>query len=166
DLPASVESIKPSVAYGPLAIPSRLVVPHHVGAAWYTTPRRPDPFAPPAPRNAVEQDSTLSLLGAEVPWRAARRLLTESERDAAAKEAMLKIRLSGRTLLVPPDNTGGMIRSSIPMPAFGAGPSRTRRAQDMQFTKENQARLERLQARADSMRRSRTDSLATCCALP
>ena len=101
----------------------------------------------------------LHALGAEVPELAARRIQTRGERDAASKEAMLKIHLSGRTLLVPPDNTGGMITASIPLSLFGAGPSRASRRRESRVVDENSARLERLKQRADSMRRVRGDSL-------
>jgi hypothetical protein len=40
----------------------------------------------------------LHAVGAEVPELAARRIQTPGERDAASKEAMLKIHLSGRSL--------------------------------------------------------------------
>ena len=49
-----------------------------------------------------------------------------AERDSAAKEAMLKLRQSGRILLVPPDNSGGMI--TAPLPFLSKGPSRAQRA--------------------------------------
>jgi hypothetical protein len=94
-----------------------------------------------------------------VPELAVRRVQPRSERDAASKEAMLKIHLSGRSLLVPPDNTGGMITSSIPLSLFGAGASRAKRRRDSQVADENRARLERLKQRADSLRRARADSL-------
>ncbi len=90
---------------------------------------------------------------------AARRVPTEAERDAAAKEAMLKMRLSGRTLLVPPDNTGGLIRSGFPVPLPGSGRYKAARARDNRAMDENRARLERLRVRADSLRRARADSL-------
>jgi hypothetical protein len=109
--------------------------------------------------SAAERDSTLHALGAEIPELAARRIQTQGERDAASKEAMLKIHLSGRSLLVPPDNTGGMITASIPLPLFGAGPSSARRRRERQVDDENRARLERLKQRADSLKRARGDSL-------
>jgi hypothetical protein len=101
----------------------------------------------------------LHAVGAEVPELAARRIQTPGERDAASKEAMLKIHLSGRSLLVPPDNTGGMITASIPLPLFGAGPSRASRRRDSRVVDESRARLERLKQRVDSLRRARVDSL-------
>ena len=101
----------------------------------------------------------LHALGAEVPELAARRIQTPAERDAASKEAMLKIHLSGRPLLVPPDNTGGMITASIPFSLFGAGPSRASRRRESRVVDENRARLLRLKQRADSLRRVRGDSL-------
>ena len=91
---------------------------------------------------------------------AARRVPTEEERDAAAKEAMLKIRNSGRALMVPPDNTGGLIASRISLPFLSAGPSRAARAREAKAFDENRARLARLRERADSLRRARADSLA------
>jgi hypothetical protein len=91
---------------------------------------------------------------------AARRVPTQEERDAAAKEAMLKIRNSGRALMVPPDNTGGLIASRIPVPFLSSGPSRAERARETKDFDENRARLARLRERADSLRRARADSLA------
>jgi hypothetical protein len=79
-----------------------------------------------------------------------------AERDSASKEAMLKIRLSGRTLLVPPDNSRGMI--TAPLPFLSRGPSRAKRARDERALDEGRARLRRLQARVDSLRGVR-DSL-------
>jgi hypothetical protein len=79
-----------------------------------------------------------------------------AERDSASKEAMLKIRQSGRILLVPPDNSGGMI--TAPLPFLSRGPSRAKRARDARSLDEGRARLRRLQARVDSIRRVR-DSL-------
>ena len=82
---------------------------------------------------------------------------TQSERDAMAKEAMLKMRNTGRILLVPPDNSGGLI--TMPLPIFSRGPSKARRVRESQAFDENRARLERLSQRADSARRARGDTL-------
>jgi hypothetical protein len=106
---------------------------------------------------ADERDSALNVMSDAVPDLAAWRVPTQSERDAAAKEAMLKMKLTGRILLVPPDNSGGLI--TMPLPLFGAGPTRARRAREKQAFDENRARLERLRQRADSARRARGDSL-------
>jgi hypothetical protein len=110
-----------------------------------------DPFAEPAPPSPAEADSVLSALSTRVPDLAARRVPTMAERDAASKEAMLKIRQSGRILLVPPDNSGGMI--TAPLPFLSRGPSRAARARDERALDEGRARLRRLQARVDSIRR-------------
>ena len=88
-----------------------------------------------------------------------RRGQTHAERDAGAKEAMLKMRLSGRILLVPPDNSGGLITSSLPLPLFGAGAPRAKRARESRALDEIRNRLARLGQRADSLARSRVDSL-------
>ena len=109
--------------------------------------------APPSP---AEADSVLSALSTRVPDLAARRAPTVAERDSASKEAMLKIRQSGRILLVPPDNSGGMI--TAPLPFLSRGPSRAARARDERALDEGRARLRRLQARVDSIRRAH-DSL-------
>ena len=106
---------------------------------------------------AEERDSALSVMSLMVPDLAASRMPTQGERDAAAKEAMLKIKNSGRILLVPPDNSGGLI--TMPLPLFSRGPSRARRARDSRAFDENRARLDRLRLRADSARRARGDSL-------
>ena len=82
---------------------------------------------------------------------------TQSERDAMAKEAMLKMRNTGRILLVPPDNSGGLI--TMPLPIFSRGPSRARRVRESEAFDENRARLARLRQRADSARRARGDTL-------
>jgi hypothetical protein len=143
----------------PYSSSPRLVPLRQRGAPWYSLPRRRAPLAPPEALSAAERDSVLHALGAEVPELAAQRIQTQGERDAASKEAMLKIHLSGRNLLVPPDNTGGMITASIPLPLFSAGPSRARRRRESQVQDENRARLERLKHRADSLKRARGDSL-------
>jgi len=110
-----------------------------------------DPFAAPAPPSPAEADSALSALSTLVPDLAARRVPTMAERDSASKEAMLKIHLSGRTLLVPPDNSRGMI--TAPLPFLSRGPSRAARARNERALDEGRARLRRLQARVDSLRR-------------
>jgi hypothetical protein len=148
----------PARLLAPVALPPRLVVPRQ-STAWLTVPGRHDPFSPAGPLSAVERDSTLAAMAAAFAELAARRVPTQGERDAAAKEAMLKMRLTGRILLVPPDNTGGLITASIPLPLFSAGPSKARRARDRQAFDENRARLERLRQRADSARRARGDSV-------
>ena len=111
------------------------------------------PFAESAPPGPAERDSMLSALSMRVPDLAARRVPTMAERDAASKEAMLKIHQSGRILLVPPDNSGGMI--TAPLPFLGRGPTRATRARDERALDEGRARLRRLQARVDSIRRVR-----------
>ena len=68
-------------------------------------------------------DSTLDALSGQVPELSARRVPSRSERDVAAKEALLKMRLSGRILLVPPDNSGGLITANIPLPKGTGDPS-------------------------------------------
>jgi len=158
--PARVtESQLPFPSLSPSTLSPRLVPARSRGAPWYSLPRPRNPFAPPRRPSADEQDSTLSALSAQVIELAARRVPPQSERDAAAKEAMLKMRLSGRILLVPPDNSGGLITSSIPLPLFGAGSSRAKRARASRVFEKNRARLERLRQRADSSRRARGDSL-------
>jgi hypothetical protein len=118
-----------------------------------------DPFAPATLPSRAERDSTLAALGESFAQLVARRVPTRSERDSNAKEAMLKMRNSGRTLLVPPDNSGGLITARIPLPFLGSARSRSRRAGDRAAHDENRARLERVRQRADSMRRAREDSL-------
>lgn len=103
-------------------------------------------------------DSTLGIIGAHVPALAATRPSTQGESDARIKEAMLKMRLSGRTLLVPPDNSGGLPTFSIPLSLFGSRPSARARAQQQRAFDDNRARLERLRQRADSLRQQ-ADSL-------
>ena len=98
------------------------------------------------------------MMFSDVPNLALHRGQTTSDRDARAKEAMLKMRLTGRVLLVPPDNSGGLITSSLPLPLFGVRPSRATRARESRADDDNRARLERLRQRADSRRRSRADS--------
>jgi hypothetical protein len=112
------------------------------------------------PLSAAERDSTLLALGAAVPELAARRVVPQGERDARAKEAMLGMRLSGRILLVPPDNSGGLITSSIPLPVFSGGPSRAKRRRDSVAVASEQVVRDRLRQRADSLRQLRADSAA------
>jgi hypothetical protein len=150
------ESLSP---LSPPSMSSRLVPTRQGGLPWYSLPRPRDPFAGSSTSSAAEQDSILREMAGQIADLAARRVQPQSERDAAAKEAMLKMRLLGRTLLVPPDNTGGLITASIPLPFLSSGPSKARRARDARVFDENKARLERLRQRADSSRRSRGDSV-------
>jgi hypothetical protein len=98
------------------------------------------------------------MLGVSIPDGAARRVPTRSERDSGARAAQLKMRLTGRTLLVPPDNSGGLITSSFPLSLFSRGPSKAQRVRDERSFDEGRARLQRLRQRADSMRQAREDS--------
>jgi hypothetical protein len=143
---SSIEMAPGLLRPGPSALP------------WFTTPKWRALSAPAAPPSASERDSTLGDLHDAVPDLAARRVTTSSERDSAAKAALLKMHNTGRTLLVPPDNTGGLISASIPFSLLGAVPSRARRARGERSLDEARARLERLLARADSMRRATEDS--------
>jgi hypothetical protein len=106
-----------------------------------------------------ERDSALHVIEAMTPELAARRVPSRAEVDSAAKEATMKMRLSGRTLLVPPDNSGGLIVARIPLPLLSSGPSKAARAGDRRVIDEGRARLARLLARADSARRARQDSI-------
>jgi hypothetical protein len=132
-------------------LPDRPVVP------WYSFPEPRAPLGAARAMTKEERDSALDVMSAMIQDLAAARAPTQGERDAAAKEAMLKMRNSGRILLVPPDNTGGLI--TLPLPLFSPGPSKARRARDSKAFDENRARLERLRLRADSARRARGDSL-------
>ena len=138
---------------------SRLVLPGKRDMPWNSDHPRRNPFAPAEPPRNVEQDSILSALGNDVPELAVRRGQTGSERDAGAKEAMLKMRLTGRILLVPPDNTGGLITSNFPMGVFGVHEARKRRERNNEAISDNRMRLARLNLRADSLRRLKLDSL-------
>ena len=122
-----------------------------------------DPFADPAPLSPLERDSVLSALSAMTPEAAARRVSTRAEVDSAAKEATLEMRLAGRPLLVPPDNSGGLVTLRVPLPGR---PSRSERARVRRADDEGQARLRRLRARADSLRRAREDSLERSATVP
>jgi len=141
-----------------LELSPRLLAPGRARVPWYSTRAFRSISSPPEPPSATERDSTLVDLHAALPDLAAARAPTPSERDAAAKEALLKMHNTGRLLLVPPDNTGGLISSSIPLPLLGAAPSHARRVRDIRAYDEGRARIERLRARADSMIRARTDS--------
>jgi hypothetical protein len=153
------EAVMPAPASTPGVASSRLAVPRQPGIPWYSPSRPRSPFAPEPPLARAEQDSIVSEIGPAVPELAARRVQPQSERDAAAKEAMLKMRLTGRILLVPPDNTGGLITSRIPLPLFSRGSSAARRKRNQAAFDANRARLERLRQRADSARRARGDTL-------
>lgn len=143
----------------PWSLSPRLALPRKHNVSWYAARSRRNPFGPADSLGTMERDSILRVLGGEVPELAVRRGQTPSERDAGAKEAMLKMRLTGRTLLVPPDNSGGLITSSFPLTLFGVHAERARNARDNQTVDENRARLARLRQRADSLRRSMVDSL-------
>lgn len=155
--PLTAEASRESVST--LSFSTRLSRPRQHEEPWYVAPRGPNLFKPAEPLTGPERDSVLRILGSDVPGLAARRGQTTSERDARAKEAMLKMRLTGRVLLVPPDNSGGLITSSLPLPLFGARPPSATRARATRADDDNRARLERLRQRADSLRRSRADSL-------
>ena len=135
---------------------SRLARPRPDLGAWIAAPDAHDPFASSAVPTAAVRESVLIALSTMVPDLAARRVPTRAERDSAAKAATLKMRLAGRPLLVPPDNSGGVITVRIPLPA---GSSTKARLRDAGSYDEGRTRLRRLLARADSARRAREDSL-------
>lgn len=126
-------------------------------------PRARDPFAEPLPLDPVARDSVLAALSTMTLEAAARRVPSRAEIDSAAKEATLKMRLADRPLLVPPDNSHGLITARVPLPG---GPSNAIRARVQRTDDEGQARLRRLLARADSIRRIREDSLERSSAVP
>ena len=155
-VPAATEPLAPLGA----PIPSGRLVPPGTGSATPFSPRTwRDPLAPAKTPSPAERDSTLADLRESFAELVARRVPTRSERDSTAKEAMLKMRNTGRILITPPDNSGGLITGSIPLPFFGSGRSKARRARDRAVHDENRARLERLRQRADSVRRTREGSL-------
>ena len=92
-----------------------------------------------------------------------RRVSTRAEVDSAAREATLKMRLAGRPLLVPPDNSGGLVTARVPLPG---GPSRAERLRAKRADDEGQARLRRLLARVDSLRHAREDPLERSSSFP
>ncbi|MDQ2664545.1 MAG: hypothetical protein M3Z05_00875 [Gemmatimonadota bacterium] len=126
----------------------------------YSAPRSRNPFLHGEEVTGAERDSMLSALGPQIPQLAAERIPTRSEIDARAKEAMLKMRLTGRILLVPPDNSGGLITASIPLPFLDGSQSRALARRDRSAASAGQAIQERLRLRADSVRRAKADSLA------
>jgi len=128
-------------------------------AITFARPDAHDPFAAPGPPTTEARDSVLHALETMTPELAAQRVLSRAEVDSAAKEAARKMRLSGRTLLVPPDNSGGLIVVRIPLPLLNPGPSNAERVRDRRPVDEGQARLRRLLVRADSLRRARQDSV-------
>jgi hypothetical protein len=129
--------------------------PNHTGR-WVVPTVVYDPFAEPAPPASAVRDSVLAALSTTTPEAAAHRIPARAEVDSAAKEATLKMRLAGRPLLVPPDNSAGLITTRVPLPG---GPSKADRARLRRADDEGQARLRRLLARADSARSAREDSL-------
>jgi hypothetical protein len=148
----------PPTGLDPMApVATRLTPAPSAGTPWYGAPaaRIPSLHGEQAPR--AERDSMLTELGRQFSELVARRIPTEAERDARAKEALLKMRLSGRILLVPPDNSGGIIKASIPFGWLGGRWSSTaeRRAAAQRPDRLIQ---ERLRQRADSLRRARSDS--------
>jgi hypothetical protein len=163
-LPAS-PSVTPNYTEprSPFEVPApfaRLLPPGSGSASPFAPRSVRDPSAPAAPPSAAERDSTLAALGNSFAELVARRVPTRSERDSTVKAAMLKMHNTGRILLVPPDNSGGLVTAAIPLPFLGPGQSNARRVRDRAVHDENRARLERLRQRADSMRRARDDSLA------
>ena len=150
--PESFNALAPSSS-APL-LPSR-----PVGSPWYSAPRVHNPFVRDDQVSPAERDSTLAALGAEVPQLAAERRATQSEVDAKNREALLKMRLTGRTLLVPPDNSGGLTTGSIPLPGLG-GRSTGRRRRNLTAKSAADSIAERLRRRVDSVRRAAADSVA------
>ena len=158
---AVVETPAPSDPLAPSGS-TRLLPSRQPGSAWYSSPRARNPFVHGGQVSAAERDSILGALGAQVPWLAAERRATQSEIDARAKEAMLKMRLTGRTLLVPPDNSGGLITASIPVPFLnGRKISDEERRRTFEASRAARAIRERLRQRADSLKRARSDSVAS-----
>ncbi len=154
ETPASATPMSPSMS-------SRLRPTSSAAAPWYSAPRARNPFVRGEQVFAAERDSTLGELGQQVPRLAAERVVPRSEVDARAKEAMLKMRLSGRILLVPPDNSGGLITMSVPLPFLGGGgPSKAAHARSSAARSAAQLIQERLRERADSVKRARADSVA------
>lgn len=161
--PSPATSVERPALSNPMApsISTRLLPARPVAAPWYSAPQPRNPFGGGRQRTAAERDSILGALGPEVPQLAAERRPTQGEVDARSKEAMLKMRLTGRVLLVPPDNSGGLITGTIPVPfLFGRGPSKATNRRDSATRSAGQAILERLRQRADSLTRVRNDSAA------
>lgn len=142
---------------------SRLARPRPERAGRWMAPRARDSFAEQLPLDPVVRDSVLTALSTMTPEAAARRVPLRAEIDSAAKEATLKMRLAGRPLLVPPDNSRGLVTARVPLPG---GPSSATRARVQRADDEGQARLRRLLARADSIRRAREDSLERASTVP
>ena len=116
-----------------------------------------DPFAARSLPAPAVRDSLLGDLRAALPGMARARVRTAAERDALVKEGMLRNRQSGRTLLDPVvgDGTYSGRSGGIDAPLFSPGPSRAKRVRDSIAFAEYTARLARLQARIDSLRRTR-----------
>ncbi len=138
-------------------MPSRLLRPTPPGVPWYSPPRVRNPFERSDSLSPAERDSLIAEAMARMAAMGFHYEPTQGERDAMAKEAMLKMRNSGRILLVPPDNSGGLI--TMPLPIFSRGPGRARRVRESQVFDENRGRLELLRLRADSARRARSDTI-------
>jgi hypothetical protein len=158
--PSTSDEVTPANApasLSPAPLPSRLLRPAAPGVPWYSPPRPHNPFERGEPLSTAERDSLIGEAMARMAATGFHYEPTQSERDAMAKEAMLKMRNTGRILLVPPDNSGGLI--TMPLPFFSRGPSKARRVRESQAFDENRARLERLRQRADSARRARGDTL-------
>ena len=136
------------------------------GGRWVLPRIARDPFAEPAPLDPVERDSVLTALSTMTPDAAAHRAPTRAEVDSAAKEATLKMRLAGRPLLVPPDNSRGLITVRLPLPGAPSRSSESERAHTRRADDEGRLRLRRLRARADSLRRARDDSLEGAATAP
>jgi hypothetical protein len=84
-------------------------------------------------------------------------------RRASAGLCIAASSLVDRPLLVPPDNSRGLITARIPLPG---GPSKVARERAKRADDAGQARLRRLLARIDSLRRVRVDSLERPSARP
>lgn len=123
----------------------------------------PRGFTPSSPLTRRIIDSVLDSLNANMPALIWARVPTQGERDAAYKEGVLAIRLSGRALLVPADPH---LAPGIRLPSFFSRQQHraAARARTDSVLAENMERLARLRARArqDSLSRDslqRADSI-------
>jgi hypothetical protein len=114
----------------------------------------PRGFTPSSPLTRRVIDSVLDSLNAKMPALIWARIPTRAERDAAYKESVLAMRLSGRTLLVPADPhlAAGLSLPSVFSRRRQRESARVRTDSILAGNMERLARL-RVRAQRDSLRR-------------
>jgi hypothetical protein len=151
-----VRHVPAAAAVVTVGAPSSRLMPSRSGASLVPAPGF-DPFRERAAPSPEMRDSLLRDMRDTIAIVARTLVMTGAQRDALIKEGMLRNKVSGRTLLDPGVGNGTYRGGAggIPLPFLEPGPSRGQRVRDSISFAENRARLQRLRARADSLRAAR-----------